>query len=243
MQQVRYFLALTETLNFSRAAEQCHVTQPALTRAIKALEGEFGGELIRREGKLSHLTDLGRRMLPLLKQCYDSALSAKAVAQSLAAGEARALSIGLSRTVDLRIIGPALSELFRAFPTLRLKLKRGNAEQLTNFFKSGEIELAIAGPLSAAWDRLDAWAIFSESFEMLVGPGHRLATSSTRPFCCRPKAKRRPRKPASLRRPASRWIARIWSKVTMTSPPSSRPTSAWRWRRKAPCAAAASFAI
>jgi DNA-binding transcriptional LysR family regulator len=176
MQQVRYFLALTETLNFSRAAEQCHVTQPALTRAIKALEGEFGGELIRREGKLSHLTDLGRRMLPLLKQCYDSALSAKAVAQSLAAGEARALSIGLSRTVDLRIIGPALSELFRAFPTLRLKLKRGNAEQLTNFFKSGEIELAIAGPLSAAWDRLDAWAIFSESFEMLVGPGHRLAT-------------------------------------------------------------------
>ena len=176
MQQVRYFLALSETLNFTRAAEACHVTQPALTRAIRGLEEEFGGELIRREGKLSHLTDLGQRMLPLLKQCYDSALSAKAVAQSVAAGEARALAIGLSRTVDLRLIGPVLSELFRAFPTLRLKLRRGNAEQLMTFFKDGEIELAIAGPLSEVWDRLDAWAIFSESFEMLVGPSHRLAT-------------------------------------------------------------------
>lgn len=176
MQQVRYFLALSETLNFTRAAEQCHITQPALTRAIKALEEEFGGELIRREGKLSHLTDLGRRMLPLLKQCYDSALSAKAVARSVVAGEARALALGLSRTVDLRLLGSALSELFRAFPNLRLKLRRGNGPQLLECLRNGEVDLAIAGPLAETWDRLDAWPIFSESFEMLVGPSHRLAT-------------------------------------------------------------------
>jgi DNA-binding transcriptional LysR family regulator len=175
MQQVRYFLALSETLNFTRAAEQCHVTQPALTRAIKALEDEFDGELIRREGRLSHLTDLGRRMLPLLKQCYDSAVSAKAVARSVAAGEARSLAIGLSRTVDLRLLGSALSELFRVFPTLRLKLRRGNGAQVLEFLRKGEIDLAVAGPLAVTWDRLDAWPIFSESFEMLVGPGHRLA--------------------------------------------------------------------
>ncbi|MCL2385115.1 MAG: LysR family transcriptional regulator, partial [Alphaproteobacteria bacterium] len=48
MQQVRYFLAVAQTLNFTRAAEQCNVSQPALTRAIKALEEELGGELVRR---------------------------------------------------------------------------------------------------------------------------------------------------------------------------------------------------
>jgi len=175
MQQVRYFLALSETLNFTRAAEQCHITQPALTRAIKALEEEFGGELIRREGKLSHLTDLGNRMLPLLKQCHDSALSAKAVARSVAAGEARALALGLSRTVDLRLLGSALSELFRVFPMLRLKLRRGNGSQVLEYLRTGEVDLAIAGPLDATWDRLDSWPIFSESFEMFVGPSHRLA--------------------------------------------------------------------
>src|SRR6185437_5196130 len=92
MHQVRYFLAVSRTLNFTRAAEECNVTQPALTRAIKQLEDELGGELIRREGRNSHLTDLGNRMRPLLQQCYDSAIAAKQVASKLKKGELATLS-------------------------------------------------------------------------------------------------------------------------------------------------------
>ena len=160
MQQIRYFLALSETLNFTRAAEHCNVTQPALTRAVKMLEDELGGELIRREGRLSRLTDLGTRMLPLLRQCYDSALSAKSVARSVAAGEVRSLALGLSRTVDLRLLGSVLVELFRAYPALRLKLKRGNGSQLLEHLKSGEVEVGIAGPLRACWNRLERGPFF-----------------------------------------------------------------------------------
>src|SRR5690349_19087705 len=72
MHQVRYFLAVARTLNFTRAAEQCNVSQPALTRAIRQLEEELAGTLLRREGKHSHLTDLGERMVPLMRQCYES---------------------------------------------------------------------------------------------------------------------------------------------------------------------------
>jgi DNA-binding transcriptional LysR family regulator len=115
-------------------------------------------------------------MLPLLRQCYDSALSAKAVARSVAAGESRALSLGLSRTVNLRLLGPVLAELFHAYPALRLKLKRGNGLQLLEYLKNGEVDIAIAGPLGTGWDRLDAWPLFSESFEMILGPNHRLAS-------------------------------------------------------------------
>src|SRR5262245_46747214 len=49
MHQVRYFLAVARTLNFTRAAEECNVAQPSLTRAIRQLEGELGGDLFRRE--------------------------------------------------------------------------------------------------------------------------------------------------------------------------------------------------
>ena len=58
MHQIRYFLAVCDTLNFTRAAEQCHVSQPALTRAVKGLEDEFGGLLFHRERNNTHLTEL-----------------------------------------------------------------------------------------------------------------------------------------------------------------------------------------
>ena len=58
MHQVRYFLAVARTLNFTKAADDCNVAQPSLTRAIKQLEGELGGELFRRERPVQ-LTELG----------------------------------------------------------------------------------------------------------------------------------------------------------------------------------------
>jgi DNA-binding transcriptional LysR family regulator len=68
MQQVRYFLALARTLNFTRAAEAANVSQPALTRAIQQLEHELGGPLFHRERANTHLSELGKMMLPYLEQ-------------------------------------------------------------------------------------------------------------------------------------------------------------------------------
>ena len=83
MHQIRYFLAVARTGNFTRAAEQCNVTQPSLTRAIQQLEQEFGGDLFRRERPHAQLTELGQRLLPPLQQCYDSASSASSLASQL----------------------------------------------------------------------------------------------------------------------------------------------------------------
>src|SRR3954468_6168571 len=67
--------------HFTRAAEQCHVSQPALTRAIQQLEGELGGLLLRRERKLTHLTDFGRLIEPHLRQMLTDAEAAKSTAR------------------------------------------------------------------------------------------------------------------------------------------------------------------
>ncbi len=80
MHQVRYFLAVARALNFTRAAEECNVTQPSLTRAIQKLEDELGGLLFRRERSLTHLTDLGRAVQPHLQRTYEAAEAAKALA-------------------------------------------------------------------------------------------------------------------------------------------------------------------
>jgi len=77
MQQVRYFVALAELRNFTRAAQTCNVTQPAFSRAIQQLEHELGGPLINRERGNLHLTELGRMMLPYLAQIAEQAQSAR----------------------------------------------------------------------------------------------------------------------------------------------------------------------
>lgn len=180
MQQVRYFLAVARTLNFTRAAEDCNVSQPALTRAIKQLEDELGGELIRREGRLSHLTSLGQRMLPLLHQCFDAALAAKSIAAKVKKGEVPSLSLAVSRTLDLDHLLRALSEMHRSFAGLQLKLRRGTGAQIAAMLKDGEVDLAIGGAMGESWDRLETWPMFTESFDLVVATDHPLAMLNER---------------------------------------------------------------
>jgi DNA-binding transcriptional LysR family regulator len=182
MHQIRYFLAVSETLNLTRAAERCNVAQPALTRAMKALENELGGELLRRERSLSHLTELGQRVLPMLRQSYETALAAKTVAASIRNGETAALSLAVSYTVALRHFTPMLRELSLAFPGLGLKLRRGSGREVAELLKSGTVELAIAGPLDKTWSRLDELPLFEEPFGLVVSEIHRLASRSETAF-------------------------------------------------------------
>jgi DNA-binding transcriptional LysR family regulator len=179
MHQVRYFLAVAEALNFTRAAEECHVAQPSLTRAIKQLEGELGGDLFRRERPQAQLTELGQRMLPLLRQCYDSALGARTLAAALKSGEVAALRLALSHTIDVSLFIPHIMELARHFHGLELKFLRGSAIEIAEFLKRGEAELAIAAPIAEQWERLDSWPLFTEGFDLVVGKGRRFANSET----------------------------------------------------------------
>jgi DNA-binding transcriptional LysR family regulator len=175
MHQIRYFLAVSRTLNFTRAAEECDVSQPSLTRAIHMLEAELGGELLRRERSQSHLTELGQRMLPLMQQCYESALAAQSVADIARKGEATPLSLAVENSIDLALVAAALGELARAYPATPLRVSRGTATEIADSLKKGEAELAIAGPLEAAPDRLDRWPLFSEPYTLFVHREHRLA--------------------------------------------------------------------
>ncbi len=176
MHQVRYFLAVSRTLNFTRAADECNVTQPSLTRAIKQLEAELGGDLFRRERPAAQLTELGQRMHPLLRQCFEAASGARALASSFKGGEIGALRIALTHAVDLSLLIPHLDQIKRQFNRLEFRFLRGNSSEVAEFLKKGEAELGIAAELGEDWDRLDTWPLFTESFEVVVNKRHPLAS-------------------------------------------------------------------
>jgi DNA-binding transcriptional LysR family regulator len=182
MHQVRYFLAVARALNFTRAAEECHVAQPSLTRAIRQLEGELGGDLFRRERPQAQLTELGQRMLPLLKQCYDSAISARSLASAIKKGEVGSLRLAVSRTIDPSLVTPHVVELGKLFQGLELKLLRGNGNEVLDYLKKGEVELGLAAQIGDEWERLDGWPLFTEDFHLLVHSMHAFAGRAAVPL-------------------------------------------------------------
>src|SRR3954451_20519142 len=175
MHQGRYFLAVAQLLNFTRAAEDCNVTQPSLTRAIKQLEAELGGDLFRRERPAAQLAELGQRMPPLLQQCYDAASGARMLASSFKSGEIGALRIALTHSIDLSLLIPHLEHIKRQFNRLEFSFLRGSSEQVGEYLKKGEAELGIAAELDSDWDRLHTWPLFTEEFSLVVNRQHPLA--------------------------------------------------------------------
>jgi DNA-binding transcriptional LysR family regulator len=179
MHQVRYFLAVARALNFTRAAEECNVAQPSLTRAIRQLEGELGGDLFRRERPQAQMTELGQRMLPLLKQCYDSAISARSLASAIKKGEVGSLRLAVAQTIDPSLVTPHVVELGKLFQGLELKILRGNGEEVLEYLKKGDVELGIAAEIGDEWERLDSWPLFTEDFHLLVNSMHAFAACPT----------------------------------------------------------------
>ena len=114
-------------------------------------------------------------MLPFLRQCYESAVTAKALAKSIRSAAVAPLTLAISRSVDLSVMLSSLRELSNVFPGLELKFVRCAGSEIVDTLKKGEVELAIAGALDEKWERLESWPLFSEPMAALVGKDHRFA--------------------------------------------------------------------
>src|SRR6201991_4475724 len=135
--QVRYFLALARTLNFTQAAKQCNVTQPALTKAVQKLEQELGGTLIHRERHLTQLTELGKMILPTLEKILAAAEAVRLQARGYQKKTIAPLKIGLVPSISAALIMELLMELARIIPDLRVDLHEADAKGLFSLLFEG----------------------------------------------------------------------------------------------------------
>jgi DNA-binding transcriptional LysR family regulator len=173
--QIRYFLALTRTLNFTRAAEACNVTQPALTKSIQRLEDELGGPLLLRERSLTQLTALGQAMLPLLEQTHAAAERAKEHAAGLKLQMASPLRVGFVPDAPTPPFAPLFAELAARLPGFELSLAETGASGLFDALLHGALDAAVVTGTAALPDRLNRWSLFTDSMVLLIPFGHALA--------------------------------------------------------------------
>jgi DNA-binding transcriptional LysR family regulator len=93
-------------------------------------------------------------------------------------GEVGSLKLVVSSSIELGLIMPHVNELRKSLDEIDLKILRGTGPQLVEYMKSGEAELGIAASIGEAWDRLDVWKLFDESFDMVFSRAHRLASQA-----------------------------------------------------------------
>jgi DNA-binding transcriptional LysR family regulator len=181
MHQVQYFLAVADELNFSRAAERCHVAQPSLSRAIQALETELGGALFHRDGKKTHLSELGRMVHPHLQMIYAAANTAKRISRDISGMTSVPLKLGIMSTVAPDEIVDLIAALKTKYSGLELRLSDASATALRDRLLSGELEVAIYALPGEERDELHSLPLFREQMVIAVNRKHRLANSKSYP--------------------------------------------------------------
>ena len=178
MSQIRYFIAVSETLNFTRAAERCCISQPALTKGIKKLESTIGGELFYRTRNTVALSELGRTLLPSFKQIYASAQRTEQAAHRLLNQERAIMRVGIQSNIDLGILLDTINVYRRQYPGVELTLSQGSALQLKEKYDHHELDIIFVSE-TVDKEHLFDNVIFNEPLVVIFGQDHRFNSSST----------------------------------------------------------------
>jgi DNA-binding transcriptional LysR family regulator len=176
LRHIRYFLAVAEESNVTRAAERLGIGQPPLSHQIHALEKEIGTRLFRRTGHGVVLTEAGEAFAIDAKKLLQDARQAVEKAQSAARGELGQLNIGFTGSAAFNPIVAKLIQAYRqAFPSVNLTLAEGNTSQLLDLLHNGSVDVAFVrlGGQSPTGVQLDHIAV--ESMRIVLPSTHPLA--------------------------------------------------------------------
>ena len=173
MQQLRYVVAVARAGNFSRAAEQCRVSQPSLSQQIQKLEDELGERLFDRMKRAARPTPHGeaflRRAVRILEE-VDAAKREATDARDLLRGT---ITIGVLPTIAPYLLPSVMAEFIEKFPGVEIVVQEDTTARLLKLAHAYEIDFALASqPIEK--DRLEIRDLFSEELLLALPPGHPL---------------------------------------------------------------------
>jgi LysR family hydrogen peroxide-inducible transcriptional activator len=173
MHQLRYVVAVARARNFSRAAEQCHVSQPSLSQQILKLEDELGERLFDRMKRQAKLTPSGaaflRRAARILEE-VDAAKREVSDAKKLLHG---VVTVGVLPTIAPYLLPAVMREFTAKYPGVEIVVQEDTTARLLALALAYEIDFALAShPIEDA--RLEVRELFSEELLLALPPGHPL---------------------------------------------------------------------
>ena len=143
LRHLRYFVAVAEALNFTRAAARLHLAQPALSRQVSDLEEELGVDLLTRTSHGVWLTAEGKLFLAEAREILKRAEESVTKVRALARGEFGELRVGYVPPLDLHLLPRALAEFQKTTPGVKVVLQDLGSDEICDDLRSGKLQLGL----------------------------------------------------------------------------------------------------
>ncbi len=175
MFQVRYVLAAARHLNFTKAAADCAVSQPALTKAIAAIETELGAQLFHRDGKRILVSEFGRSLLPHFLQIMEQAATTRTLADNFRLLNKVPVRLGVMSTIGPVRLARFLAKFQADFEGVEVEVTEAGVDDLQGRLENAEVDLAVLNALPRTREGFDVQALYDERYVVIFPPDHRLA--------------------------------------------------------------------
>lgn len=175
---LRAFAAIAASGSFSAAAEQLHLTQPAVSKRLAALEEELGVALFDRLGRRVELTEAGRALLDRVPEVEMSLRRAAQAVRDLDGEITGPLRLATSHHIGLHRLPPILSRYQALYPAVQLDIEFLDSEQAYERLRTGSIELAVVTLAPGDVSQLHSEAIWRDDLVVMVAPHHDLAKNT-----------------------------------------------------------------
>lgn len=174
LRQLRYFVAVAQTLNFSEASRRLFITQGTLSQQIRQLENEMGAQLFERTSHSVNLTEAGEELLPLAQQTIADSEACMDKMLDLRKAVTGTLNIGATQSM-VSMMASAARSFMKDYPGVKLKLFTKPAAELLEMLYDKEVDLALAYKSIENIEGIESEELFSTSMGVVMRQDHPLA--------------------------------------------------------------------
>ncbi|WP_246388845.1 LysR family transcriptional regulator [Microvirga mediterraneensis] len=172
---LRLFSAVARHRGFSLAAEALHISQPAVSKGVRELEGQLGTALLERGPGGVRLTESGEILMGYAQSLFAVEQAAEEAMDALRGLHRGTLRIGASTTIATYVLPPILSSFAKSYPAIELRLTSANTASIADLLVSRELDVAmVEGPINTDELMVSPWR--NDELVFIVSPAHPLAS-------------------------------------------------------------------
>ncbi|MBC1979440.1 LysR family transcriptional regulator [Listeria marthii] len=175
LRQLKYFMEVARVEHMTKASENLHVAQSAVSRQITKLEEELGVHLFDRVGRNMQLTSVGQEFLKQSAIALNELQKAEALVTEYTDPAKGTVRVGLPNSLSTKVLPSVISTFREKYPQITYKFMEGTNEELTEMLLNGALDMTFLSPVPESSDQIEAIRFFDEKLKLIVPENHPLA--------------------------------------------------------------------